>query len=169
MMNFEQFCKEWDMEEEDMERELFKTLKAIHNKEKVVILNDGKFFYAKINYLVKGQFIERGSQDRTTLRGEEAINRGWVTINIPKHKKQKRRELWGRITPHILQGISILVAIILGILGLFFPRQGRSDSASNIKDIVPCVEENVIDAEPQIDKIAQATDSTKQKNCNNDK
>ena len=169
MERFKQFCKEWDKDEVEMERELFKTLKAIHDKKDIVILNDGKLYYAKINYLSENGFIFREHpKNRATGRGERAITRGWVEINIEKYKKLKRRELWEKITPNLLQGTSIFVALILGILGLFFPRD-CSKFTSEIKDVVPQIEENMVNTATQTDEITQASDSTSKKDSNKGK
>lgn len=169
MENFIKFCKEWDKDKVEMERELFKTLKAIHDKKDIVILNDGRLYYAKINYLSENGFIDREyPKDRITSKGENAITRGWVEINITKYKKQRRKELWEKITPNLLQGISILVALVLGILGLFFPRN-CSKPTSEIKDVVPQIEENMINTATQINEVTQTCDSTDKKNCNENK
>ena len=169
MNNFEKFCRAWDKDKEEMEKELFKTLKAISEKKNIVILNGGKLYYAKINFLVESGFIVRGNQNRITSHGELAVNRGWVCINIKKHKEQKNRELREKKAQKRMKIASIIIPSLISILGIILTRECSSDPASDIKDIVPGIEENMIDTEPQIDEITQAADSTKQENCDNNK
>lgn len=164
MGEYQEFCREWDKSEVEMEVELFKTLKAIHDKKNIVILNDGRLYFAKINYLVANGFIYREyPKNRTTSKGDNAIARGWVEINIEKYKKQKRKELREKITPNLLQGISIIVAIILGIYGFISQRECSSESASEIKNVIPNIEKNVIDTTTKINEVSQACDSTSKK------
>lgn len=170
MENFKKLCKEWDKDEVEMEQELFKTLKAIHDKENIAILNNGRLYYAKINYLVANGFIYRGyPKDRTTNKGDHAVSRGWVCINIEKYKKQKNKELREKKAQKRMKIASIVIPSLISILGIVLTRECSSESASEIKSVIPQVEKDMINTESQIDEIAQAADSTKQKSCNNDK
>lgn len=164
MENFIKFCKEWDKDEVEMERELFKTLKAIHDKKDIVILNDGRLYYAKINYLVANGFIYRGyPKDRTTNKGDHAVSRGWVCINIEKYKKQKSKELREKQTQTLLKIAGIFFPSLISILGLVLTRECSSESASEIKNVIPNIEKNVIDTTTKINEVTQACDSTSKK------
>ena len=163
MKEFEDICREYQKEPIEVERDLFRTLQNIDLQANVKALNV-QYYYARINFLFLNGFILRGNKNEITPTGRFALKRGWVYLNIKEYKKQKRRELWSRITPNMLQVISILVAIALGVLGLFYPRQDSPDSGSKIKDIVPHIEENIINTHAQVDEVSQQTDSTEQQN-----
>lgn len=169
MRDFDDICREYEITEEDLEKGLLRTLKTISDGKVPVVVNQ-QLFYDKIDFLhLNGYIYREHPLNKLTQKGERAIKRGRVYFDTKEHKKLKHKVLWDRITPHVLQGISILVAIILGILGFFLPRECPSKSASDIKEIIPHIEEHIIETEAQINEISQATDSTKKETCDNDK
>lgn len=168
MKDFDEICKGFEKRPEDLEKDLYKTLQNIYSCVNVRALNV-QYYYARIDFLFQNEFILRGKKDQVTPKGELALARGWVYLNIKEYKRQKRRELWEKITPHLLQAISIVVAIILGVLGLFFPRECSSESVSEIIDIIPHTKGSIIKTETQINEVSQASDNTEQEDCDENK
>lgn len=160
MKNFEEICDEYGLSVEKLDSELFSTLITISENKKP-ILTEPVFYYEKVNFLHLNGYILRDSPlNKLTGKGARAIKRGWVYVNLKDYKKQKNKELWRRITPNILQTISIVVAIALGVLGLFFPRKDSSKAANEIENVVTLVNRSTTYTTTHVNEIDQAADST---------
>ena len=54
-------------------------------------------------------------------------------------------------------------SILISILGIVLTRECSSESASEIKNVIPNIEKNVIDTTTKINEVTQACDSTSKK------
>lgn len=105
-------------EKEEVERDLFALLRALTNQPVARVIPDGNYRKELSDYLYGHNFLcFEYPNIRLTQLGEQAIERGWVTINL---KKMEHKEL----TPVRQNRIAIIIAglsLCISILDIFVP------------------------------------------------
>ena len=155
----------FEKEERQVEKDLLGYLKSFQSGSVISLDSDYKRILKKT--LEDKGFIENYDHFTyvITSNGITAIKRGWVIRDFqPIEKEEKRIKVRDYINLFIA-----LCGVLVGALGLIFPRQEIPQRKPEHIEVVVMARDTVMNTSTQIDEIAQATDSTKQKNCNNDK
>lgn len=116
MKLFEEICDKYYRREEDLEKDLMAVLRNKSTEEVLPGHINGDYKMALMDLLEKMGLLEDKVWYRLiNKRGKEVIERGWI---IKDYATPKKQEKWRNLR----EWTALLVAIILGILGFFFPR-----------------------------------------------
>lgn len=93
MRSFDEICQIYEKTPEELERELFKTLSIIDERQKPVIVNQ-EFYTEKVAFLqLKGYISREWPLNKITPEGKRAIKQGYVHLNIKAIEEQENRAL----------------------------------------------------------------------------
>lgn len=116
MKSIEEICCEFYKSEEDIERDFILLLRSKESGMPPPVYMKGEYLQILLEILTKmGHLEDKVWYSEITWMGKDAIRRGWV---LRDYASNKRKESWKEYR----EWLALLVAIILGILGLFFPR-----------------------------------------------
>ena len=167
MKYFEEICREYNRTAEEVEKDLRYVLMQKRDKEPIQ-LEAGKEYYLSLVELLKSmRCLEDIFPDSViTQEGLRLIKRGYIIYDYESPKRQAERKLQR-------ERLSLLIGflgIIVGIAGLFLPRQDTvRQPIREFSKFEGITQQDTIDFTSQTDEINQAADSTKQENCNKDK
>lgn len=167
MKYFEDICREYNRTAEEVEKDLRYVLMQKRDKEPIQ-LEAGKEYYLSLAELLKSMrcLEDKFPESVITQEGLRLIKRGYIICDYESPKRQAERKLQR-------ERLSLLIGflgIIVGIAGLFLPRQDTvRQPIREFSKFEGITQQDTIDFTPQTDEINQATDNTKQENCNKDK
>lgn len=162
MKEFEDICREYNRTAEEVEDDLRYILKQKMAKKSIRLNAEKDYYCALVELLNNIRCLDDKSPDSTvTHEGTRLINRGYIIYDYESPKRQAERKLQR-------ERLSLLIGflgIIVGIAGLFLPRQDTvCQPIREFSKIESVTQQDTINLTHQIDEISQQADSTEQQN-----
>ena len=115
MKSFEDICREYYKSDEELENDLMSLLRYKDSGERPSRHISGDYSNDLLILLERMGLLEDFVIERKiTDRGREVIKRGWITKDYATPKKKENWKIYR-------EWLALGIALILGILGLFFP------------------------------------------------
>lgn len=163
MKRAEEICERFYKSEKALEEDLMLVMRQKIAGEEPPAYIKGNYLNALLGLLIDmGCLEDTGWISKATEKGKDDYKRGWILYD---YITPKRREMWKSIR----EWATLTIAVIGTIIGFFCPVQKAPQGHLIFVEFKGMVPDTTINLATHIDEIAQATDSTKQKSCNNDK
>ena len=115
MERLQNACTEFGCRPKNIERDLYKTLQEVESDTKSNIV-DNRYYRFLVRYLTDNDFIGKGmTREDLKEKGHIALKRGWVSPEIKRMIKDRRRSV---ILNFVMLFFSALAALA-GVLALF--------------------------------------------------
>lgn len=160
MKYFEEICEKYNRSAEEVEKDLRYVLKQKRDKEPIQ-LEAGKEYYLSLVELLKSMrcLEDIFPESVITQEGLRLIKRGYIIYDYESPKRQAERKLQR-------ERLSLLIGflgIIVGIAGLFLPRQDTvRQPIRELSETEDMALQSTVDFTRQDNEINQATDNTEQ-------
>jgi hypothetical protein len=162
MKEFEDICREYNRTDEEVEKDLRYVLMQKRDKEPIQ-LEAGKEYYLSLVELLKSMrcIDDRFPESVITQEGLRLIKRGYIIYDYKSPKTQEKRKIQR-------ERLSLLIGflgVIVGIAGLFLPRQDTvRQPIREFSKFEGVTQQDTVNLTHQIDEISQQADSTEQQN-----
>lgn len=161
MERLEKIGKKFNRLPEQVEYDLLSILKWKNNEGEKPDFYGITYYHRLVELLESMGCIEVEFFEKViTSEGQRLIGQGFVIQDFKTPKEEKQRKIQ-REKLSLLIGLS---GVIVGIAGLFFPRQNTlRQTEAEFRKLDRVIVQDTIDFTPQVDDVVQTSDSTSKK------